>query len=75
MRGDGVEGSCWVSANEYICAQHVTWSPNKLWISTSIFNLWCHRTVLMPYVYVANSNNVVWGLGWRHVLLVLLLSS
>ncbi len=30
-----------VSANEYSCAHHVTWSPNKLLRSTSIFNL-CH---------------------------------
>jgi hypothetical protein len=28
-----------VSANEYSCAHHVTWSPNKLWRSNSIFNL------------------------------------
>ncbi len=33
-------GSCGVSANGYSCAHHVTWSPNKLWRSTSIFNLW-----------------------------------
>jgi hypothetical protein len=39
MRGKG--GSCGFSANEYNCAHHVTWSPNKL--STSIFNLWKHR--------------------------------
>jgi hypothetical protein len=38
MRGEG--GSCGVPANEYSCAHHVTWSPNKLWRSTSIFNLW-----------------------------------
>jgi hypothetical protein len=37
MRGEG--GSCRVSANEYSIAHHVTWSPNKLWRSTSIFNL------------------------------------
>jgi hypothetical protein len=36
-RGEG--GSCGVSANEYKCAHHVTWSPNKLRRSTSIFNL------------------------------------
>jgi hypothetical protein len=35
----GEEGSCGVSADEYSCAHHVTWSPNKLWRSTSIFNL------------------------------------
>ncbi len=38
--------SCGVSANEYSCAHHVTWSANKLWRSTSIFNLclWLHRS-------------------------------
>jgi hypothetical protein len=41
MRGEG--GSCGVSAIEYRCTHHVTWSPNKLWRSTSIFNL-CGRT-------------------------------
>jgi hypothetical protein len=35
-----MRGGCGVSANEYSCAHHVTWSPNKLWRSTSIFNLW-----------------------------------
>ncbi len=29
-------GSSGVSANEYSCAHHVTWSPNKLWRSNSI---------------------------------------
>jgi hypothetical protein len=38
MRGKG--GRCGVSANEYTCAHHVTWSPNKLCRSTSIFNVW-----------------------------------
>jgi hypothetical protein len=33
-------GRCRVSADEYSCAHHVTWSPNKLWSSNSIFNLW-----------------------------------
>ncbi len=33
-------GGCGVSANEYRCSHHVTWSPNKLWRSTSLFNLW-----------------------------------
>ena len=32
-------GRCGVSANENSCAHHVTWSPNKLWRSNSIFNL------------------------------------
>jgi hypothetical protein len=38
MRGQG--GICGVSDNEYRCTHHVTCSPNKLWRSTSIFNLW-----------------------------------
>jgi hypothetical protein len=38
MRGEG--GSCGFSANEHSCKHHVTWSPNELWRSTSIFNLW-----------------------------------
>ncbi len=38
MRGEGE--SCGVLANEYSCANHVTWSQNKLWGSTSMFNLW-----------------------------------
>ncbi len=34
------EVACRVSTNQYSCAHHVTWSPNKLWRSTtSIFNL------------------------------------
>ncbi len=37
-RGEG--GSCGVSANEYSCAHHVTWRPNKLRRSSYIFNLW-----------------------------------
>ncbi len=42
MRGEG--GTCGVSANDYSCAHHVTWSPNKLWRSNSIFNLWYYLT-------------------------------
>jgi hypothetical protein len=45
MQGEGgVAGSqteTQVSANEYSCAHHVTWSPNKLWRSTSIFTIIC----------------------------------
>ncbi len=40
MRGEG--GSYEISANVYSCAHHVTWGPNKLWSSTSIFNLWIY---------------------------------
>jgi hypothetical protein len=49
MRGDGE--SCGVSANEYSCARahQVTWSSNKLWRSTSIFNLCIQQSV---YVYI-----------------------
>jgi hypothetical protein len=31
---------CGASANENNCAHHVTWCPNKLWRSNSVFNLW-----------------------------------
>jgi hypothetical protein len=42
IRGEGGScGSCGVSANEYSCAHHAM-EPNKLWRSTSIFNL-CRR--------------------------------
>jgi hypothetical protein len=41
----GCGGGCGVSANEYSCAPHVTWSPNKLWRSTSIFNLYHKRSI------------------------------
>jgi hypothetical protein len=27
-----------LSANEFSCVHHVTWSPNKLWRSNTIFN-------------------------------------
>jgi hypothetical protein len=36
----GGGGGCGVSANEFSCVHHVTWSPNKLWRSYSIFNLY-----------------------------------
>jgi hypothetical protein len=42
MKGEGV---IWgFSANEYSCEHHVTWSPKKLWRSTSILNLWSRWT-------------------------------
>jgi hypothetical protein len=41
----GGGGGCGVSANENSCAHHVTWSPNKLWRSNSICNLWCTCTL------------------------------
>ncbi len=39
LGGGEVAGSHPVSSSEYSCAHHVTWSPNKLWRSTSKFNL------------------------------------
>ncbi len=73
MRGDG---GCGVSANEYSCAHQVTWSPNKLWRSTSI-NL-CHRPLKVK-CYDHTANNLIrvsplpraricrrlWTLGYR----------
>jgi hypothetical protein len=39
MRREGVTSSQPMSAAVQ-CAHHLTWSPNKLWRSTSIINLW-----------------------------------
>ncbi len=36
----GGGGRCGASTNEYSCAHHVTWSPNKLLKFNSIFNLY-----------------------------------
>jgi hypothetical protein len=50
----GGGGDCGVSANEYSCTHHVTWSPNKLWRSNSIVNLWAMktiRTMKRTYIY------------------------
>ncbi len=47
--GWGGGGGCGVSANEYRCAHHVTWSPNKL--STSIINL-----PMLPYKEVKGAD-------------------
>ncbi len=54
MQGEGVELR--VSANEYSCAHHVTWSPNKPWRSTSIFNLWFY----LPIVYIYSVATYRW---------------
>jgi hypothetical protein len=48
-RNDEVIGiNCGVSANEYSCAHHVTWIPNKLWRYTFIFNLWFILWISVP---------------------------
>jgi hypothetical protein len=59
-------GGCGVSGYEYSCAHHVNWSPNKLWRSTSIFNLWnapwkwCRKCPkLSAYVSVVSSRGKV----------------
>jgi hypothetical protein len=43
----GTERVVGVSANQYSCAHHVTWSPNKLW--RSIFNL-CSQAFNCTYL-------------------------
>jgi hypothetical protein len=42
---------CRVSANEYSCGHHVTWSPNTVnfWRSNSIFNQWSRYFHLPSY--------------------------
>jgi len=46
--GGGIGGfaACGVSANEYSCAHHVTWSPNKLLRSTIL------PTSILTYMFV-----------------------
>jgi hypothetical protein len=44
---------CGISANEYSCAQHCTYSPNKLWRSDSIFNLCANTWRLRPRCVVS----------------------
>jgi hypothetical protein len=64
IRGEG--GSCGVSANEYSCAHHVTWSPNKLGRSTYIFNLWVYsfRFLFNADINFQNgrSNDIHWSI-------------
>ncbi len=54
----GTGGSYGDSANEYSYANHVTWSPNKLWISTSVFNLWYYRSDYMQRIIAGIRDNV-----------------
>ncbi len=51
----GEGGSCGVSDNEYSCTHHVTWSPNKLWRSTSILNL-CLQIFFKESIASSNFN-------------------
>ncbi len=53
----GGGGSCGVSANEYSCAHHVTWSPIKLWRSISIFNLWFYTSSPIQEL-ILNNNKI-----------------
>jgi hypothetical protein len=55
MRGGG--GCCGVSANENSCAHHVTWSPNKLCRSNSIFNLWTKGSTIV--ILKINSKSII----------------
>ncbi len=48
-------GCCGVSANKYSCAHHVTWSPNKLWRSTSHKNLF--KNII--YLHINIGENLV----------------
>jgi hypothetical protein len=57
MRGEG--GSCGVSANEYSCTHHVTWSPNKLWraMTDKFTKLWAFAAVSTSYSTSRVANN------------------
>jgi hypothetical protein len=39
LRGDRGGRGLRVLSQQYSCAHHVTWTPNKLWRSSSIFNM------------------------------------
>ncbi len=56
-----------VSANEYSCAHHLTWSPNKPWRSNSIFNIW-----YTLYSCWLNTIRKRCTLNWKHQVLLLL---
>jgi hypothetical protein len=58
----GRGGGCRVSANRNSCAYHVTWSPNKLRRSNSIFNL-CSHLIQIPDVLVLDVLSVGVVLG------------
>jgi hypothetical protein len=46
-------GGCGVSsANEYSCAHHVTWRPNKLWRYNFLFDLWSALGSLTGCMYM-----------------------
>jgi hypothetical protein len=58
----GQGGGCRVSAKRNCCAHHVTWSPNKLWRSNSIFNL-CSDLIQIPDVLILDVLSVGVVLG------------
>ncbi len=45
---------CGVSANENGCAHHVTWCPNKLRRSNSLFNLWLGLSTSIVQISTVN---------------------
>ncbi len=47
----GGGGDCRVSTNEHSWAHHVTWSPNKLRKSNSIFNLWLRQFYVLSLFF------------------------
>jgi hypothetical protein len=51
-------GGCGVSANDNSCAHHVTWSPNKLWRSNSIFNHMVPANRTTPILFKSDAANV-----------------
>jgi hypothetical protein len=65
MRGDW--GSCGVSDNKYSCVHHVTWSPNKLLRSTSLFNL-CPQGTLTVHMRRRQDAHLPWRPAIRDLL-------
>ncbi len=73
-----VGGGVGVSVNECSCAHHVTWSPNKFWRSTSIFNLWHERSIpVNSYCTSASQERccIVAGMYYRIFFAVVLFGS
>ncbi len=52
-------GCCWISANKYSCVHHMTWSPNKLWRSNSIFNPILHTVWLDNHALILKRNTEI----------------
>jgi hypothetical protein len=58
-------GGMGVSANEYSYSHHVTLNPNKLWRSTSMFNLCCESSLGTKVLSVSSHRYCLAKSAWR----------